>query len=181
VSVVEVIIKEFSRSRFKEEAILGLGDTYFLREDFDKARQTYQGIIKSYPNTKLKAQIYYRLSEIGFKKGDVTQGQDYLVKLRENYPQIPEVKQSQDICPLEKNNFNFYYSIQIGSFSNPVNANNLVQKLLASGYPAYTEESSTMAGTKAYRVRVGKLKFRQEAEDLNKKLIQEGYPTRICP
>ncbi|MDO8662538.1 MAG: SPOR domain-containing protein [Candidatus Omnitrophota bacterium] len=179
--IFEVIIKEFNRSRFKEEALLGLGDTYLLREDFEKARQTYQGIIKRNSDTKLKAQIYYRLSEIGFKKGDAAQGQDYLAKLRGNYPQTPEVKQSQDICPVGKNNFNFYYSVQIGSFSNPVNANNLVQKLLASGYPAYTEDSSTMAGVKAYRVRVGKLKFRQEAEDLNKKLAQEGYPTRICP
>ena len=179
--IFEVIINEFSGSRFKEEATLGLGDTYLLRDDFKQAREIYQSIIKKNPKSKLKTQVYYRLSEIGFKQGDVSQGRDYLTKLRENYPLAPEAKQSQDICPLEKNNFNFYYSVQIGSFSNPNNAHNLAQKLVSSGYPAYIEESSTVSGAKAYRVRAGKLKSRQEAEDLNKKLMQEGYPTRICP
>ena len=179
--IFEVVINEFNSSRFSEEAILGLGDTYLLREDFEKARETYQGLIKGNPNTKLKAQIYYRLSEIGFKKGDTAQGQDYLIKLREKHPLAPEVRQNQDICPVGTKNFNFYYSVQIGSFSNPVNASNLAQKLVASGYPAYIEESLTLAGAKIYRVKVGRLKFRQEAEDLNKRLVQEGYPTRICP
>lgn len=177
----EAVIKEFSGSRLKEESMLGLGDTYLLREDFDKARETFRGIIKTYPHTRLKAQIYYRLSEIGFKNGDTAQGQDYLFKLRENYPLTPEVRQNQGICPGGKNNFNFYYSVQLGSFSNPENAGNLSRKLLRDGYPAYIEESSSLAGSKTYRVRVGKLKSRQEAEDLNKRLSREGYPTRICP
>ena len=179
--IFEVIIKEFSGSKFKEEATLGLGDTYLLREDFAKARKIYQEIIKSNPATKLKSQVYYRLSEIGFKEGDTAQGKAYQIKLREAYPLAPEIKQSQDICPVEKNNFNFYYSIQIGSFSNALNAQNLTKKLLESGFPAYIDESLTLAGTKTYRVKVGKLQTRQETEVLHKKLIQEGYPTKICP
>jgi len=175
------MIKEFSGSRFQEEALLGLGDTYLLRDDFDQAKETYQSIIKKNPKSKLKAQVYYRLSEIGFKQGEVSLGKDYLARLREDYPLAPEAKEGQALCPLEKQNFNFYYSVQIGSFSKSDNAHNLAQKLSASGYPAYIEESSGLSGSKAYRVRVGKLKSHQDAEDLNKKLIEEGYPTRICP
>ncbi len=179
--IFEVILKEFNGSKFKEEAMLGLGDTYLLRDNFVKAREIYQDILKDCPDTKLKAQLYYRLSEIGFKKGDLAQGRDYFVKLSENYPLALEIKQSQDICPVDKNNFNLYYSIQVGSFSNPANANNLTQKLLGIGYPAYVEESTGLTGSKTFRVKVGKLKTRQEAEGLDKKLAQEGYPTRICP
>ena len=179
--IFEVIIKEFSNSRFKDEARLGLGDSYLLGNDLAKAEEAYRGLLKSNPNTKLKAQLFYRLSEIGFKKGDVKQGKDYLAKLRENYPLNPEVKQSQDICPVEKNNSDFYYSVQIGLFSNSINASNLNQKLLSSGYPAFIEESLSSSGSKNYRVKVGKLNSRQEAEDLNKKLKAEGYPTKICP
>ena len=160
---------------------MGLGDTYFLRDDFDKARDVYQGILKNNSDTKLKAQVYYRLSEVGFKKGDINEAKDYLTKLRESYPLAPELKQSQAICPVTKNNFNFYYSVQIGSFSSSSNAQNLTEKLLKSGYPAYIEEGSNVSGAKIYRVRVGKLQSRQETEDLNKKLLQEGYPTKICP
>jgi len=179
--IFEVIIKEFSGSKFKEGASLGLADTYFLRGDFAKARQAYQKIIKNNPNTKLKPQVYYRLSQIGFKEGDSALGKDYLARLREVYPLAPEVKLGQDTCPVERNTSNFYYSVQIGSFSNSLNAQNLIQKLLSSGYPSYIEESLALAGVKTYRVKVGKLQSRQEAEALNKKLTQEGYPTKICP
>jgi TolA-binding protein len=179
--IFEVIINEFRGSRFKEEAMLGLGDTYLLRNDFTKAREIYQTIIKDNPRTKLKTQIFYRLSEVGFKKGDVGSGKDYLAKLRDKYPLAPEAKQSQEICPVEKNNPSFYYSVQIGSFSHSGNANNLVKKLSKNKYPAYVEEGSSALGAKIWRVKVGRLKSRQEAEDLNKKLREEGYPTKICP
>jgi len=33
----------------------------------------------------------------------------------------------------------------------------------------------------AYRVRVGRFSARREALELEKKLAQEGYPTKICP
>lgn len=177
--IFEVIINEFRGSRFKEEATLGLGDTYLLRDDFTKAREIYQSIIKNNPKTKLKTQILYRLSEIGFKKGDVSLGKDYLTKLRDKYPLAPEVKQGQEICPAGKSSF--YYSVQIGSFSRLANASNLAQKLLNSGYPVYVEEGSNTSGAKTYRVKVGKLNSRKAAEGLNKKLREEGYPTKICP
>lgn len=177
--IFDVIIQEFRSSRFKEEAMMGLGDTYFLRDDFAKAWETYQEIIKNNPRTKLKTQVFYRLSEISFKRGDVRSGKEYLAKLRDKYPLAPEAKQSQESFPVEKNNF--YYSVQIGSFSNPDNANNLVGKLSKSGYLAYAETGSSASGAKVYRVKAGKLKNRQEAEDLKKRLSLEGYPTKICP
>lgn len=177
----EAIIKESSGSRFQEEARLGLGDTYLLRDDLAKAEESYLGLLKSNPDTKLKAQVFYRLSEIGFKKGDAKQGGDYLAKLNEGYPLNPEVKQKRDIFPAQKVNADSYYAVQVGSFSNSTNAANLTRKLLNSGYPAYTEESPGASGSKTYRVKVGRLNSRQEAEELNRKLKQEGYPTKICP
>jgi tetratricopeptide (TPR) repeat protein len=179
--IFEVIINEFRGSKFKEEAVMGLGDTYFLREDLEKAREIYQGILKKNPDSKLQAQVYYRLSEVSFKKGDTDQARDYLTKMKKRYPLAPELKQSQCSLPVEKSNLNLYYSVQIGSFSNSLNAQNLTEKLLKSGYPAYVEQGSNVSGAKIYRVRVGKLQSRQEAENLNKKLAQEGYPTKICP
>ncbi|MDD5662505.1 MAG: tetratricopeptide repeat protein [Candidatus Omnitrophica bacterium] len=179
--IFEVAIREFSGSRFKEEARLGLGDSYLLRNDLARAEESYQELLKSNPNTKFKAQLFYRLSQVGFKKGDLNQGKDYLAKLKESYPLNPEIRQGRDIWPVEKDNPDFCYSVQVGSFSNPVNAANLNQKLLSNGYPAYIEESAGPAGSKNYRVKVGRLNFRQEAEDLNKKLKAQGYPTKICP
>ena len=70
--------------------------------------------------------------------------------------------------------------MQVGAFSKKVNAENLTQKLIRQGYPAFMEEALSQ-GNLTYKVKVGKLSTRQEALNLEKKLAQEGYPTKICP
>ena len=180
--IFEIILNEFKDSRFKEEAKMGLGDTYLLRGDLKSAEATYKELINKNANTKLKAQIYYRLSEVAFKGGDSVKGQEYLTKLKHDSPFSPEAKQGIDSCSIAKSNNSaeFYYSVQVGSFSMPANADNLVKKLNHAGYTAYIEESAS-SSAKVYRVRVGKVKSRQEAEDLSRKLNQDGYPIKICP
>jgi cell division septation protein DedD len=69
----------------------------------------------------------------------------------------------------------------VGAFSNQSNASSLTQKLIEKGYPAYIEKLNSQNAVASYRVRVGKLRLRQEASELESKLSQEGYPTKICP
>lgn len=179
--IFEIILKEFKNSEFKEEAKLGLGDTYFLREDFTRAQGCYKELMDSNPYSKLKGQAYYRLSQIGFKKGDTQQGQEYAQKLKQEFPSNMELFQSKDTLFIAEPSFDFYYTVQVGSFSNSINAKSLTEKLIQKGYPAYIEEAVSQEGEKIYRVRVGKLKIRQEALILEGKLSQEGYPTKLYP
>lgn len=179
--IFEIILREFKNSGFREEARLGLGDTYFLRSNFLKAEECYQELIRSYPYTKLKAQIYYRLSQIGFKKGDTQAGKEYLDKLRQSFPLNPELMLNKDLLSLKNSVSDLYYTVQIGSFSKNSNAENLAQKLMKEGWPAYLEEAYSQQGEKIYRLRVGKFRLRQEAQDLEKRLSAEGYPTKIFP
>jgi len=72
------------------------------------------------------------------------------------------------------------FSVQVGSFANIDNAKNLVKKLNSGGYFAYFEEYG-QGGDRSYRVRVGKLNTRQEAEGLAGRLSREGHPTKIFP
>lgn len=176
--IFEIIIKEFNGTTFKEEAQMGLGDTYFLRGDLQKAEISYQDVINKNPESKLKAQIYYRLSEVAFKKGDSVLGQEYLGKIKNSSPYNLEVK--QELPSLPNNDSAFYYTVQVGSFSKDLNARNVTEKLVSSGYPAFIEEFQS-AISKTYRVKVGKFVTLKEAEELSKKLTQEGYPTKICP
>jgi tetratricopeptide (TPR) repeat protein len=178
--IFEIILKEFKNSNFKDEARLGLGDTYFLRGDFSRAQDCYEGLINSHPETKLKAQVYYRLSQLAYKKGDAQQGKEYLDKLKDAYPLNLESSLNKDLCLLSGPSAGLYYTIQVGAFSNITNANNLTNKLIQKGYPAYMDEAGSQ-GKISYRVRVGKFKARDEALNLEKKLSQEGYPTKICP
>jgi tetratricopeptide (TPR) repeat protein len=179
--IFEIILKEFKDSEFKEEAKLGLGDTYFLREDFRAAEGCYKELIASNPYSKLKSLLYYRLSQIGFKKGDTQQGQEYAQRLKQEFPSNIELFQSNNTLFIAGPSFDFYYTVQVGSFSNRANARNLIEKLIRKGYPAYIEEAISQEGERIYRVRVGKLKIRQEALILAGKLTQEGYPARIYP
>jgi len=178
--IFEIILNEFKNNKFHEQAKLGLGDTYFLRNDFVKAQGIYKDLINSNPATSLKPIAYYRLSQGGFKMGNIEQGKEYMDKLNLEFPMNLESKLNKDICFLPDAASEPYYTIQVGSFSNAVNAKNLTQKLTQNDYPAYIAKVS-LGGKTSYRVRVGKLRSRQEAENLEKRLTQEGYPTKICP
>jgi outer membrane protein assembly factor BamD (BamD/ComL family) len=174
--IFEIILNEFKNSKFKEEAKVGLGDTYFVRGDYEKAEGYYKELMNSNPQTKLKPQIYYRLSQVGFKKGDKEQGKDYLSKLKQKFPLSPEARINNEVPDFSS----IYYTVQVGSFTKKANAENLTQKLIEQGYPAYMEEPAVQDKV-SYKVKVGKLNTRQEALDLENKLIQQGYPTKICP
>jgi tetratricopeptide (TPR) repeat protein len=177
--IFEIILAEFTRSSFKEQALIGLGDTYFLRADFKKARQYYQEFLKSYPGSKFRASVLYRLSTIGFKEGDTQEASQALEKISLEFPFNPELRQNKDLC-WQRNTAGFYYSVQVGSFANYANADNLRKKLVNQGYDVHIEEAENQ-GNKAYRIKVGRLKSRQEAMRLSDKLAQGGYPTKICP
>ena len=60
--------------------------------------------------------------------------------------------------------------IQLGSFTNQINAESLVSKLQLEGYPAYIEELIDNSES-IYRVRVGPELNREDAEKLQQTLI----------
>ena len=68
----------------------------------------------------------------------------------------------------------------MGSFANQKNAQQLTQKLINSQFEAYIDQLNS-GKTLLYRVRVGKLDSRAEAEKLKNTLEQKGYPARIYP
>lgn len=100
-------------------------------------------------------------------------------------PQVPEIAAApqeiraalkpQGSLPLQAN-----YSVQVGSFLSLDNANNLSQRLVDSGYAAYTEEVAAF-GVKTFRVKVGRFSQRPDAARLAQILSGEGYPTKVTP
>lgn len=180
--IFEIMLYEIKPDRFEEEAKIALGDTYLLRGDLSKAQDYYLQLLQANPATKLKAQLFYRLSKIGFDTGNSRQGSEYMEKLKNESPSDIDILANQDICYFNKNSNSsgVFYVVQVGFFSNSANARNLTQKLVSKGYPAYIEEA-TIAGKQYYRVLVGKSSMRRESVALADKLVAEGYPTKICP
>jgi tetratricopeptide (TPR) repeat protein len=173
--IFEIILKEFKNSPFKDEARLGLGDIYFLNSQYDRAVGSYKDLLAAQPDTKFAGLLYYRLSQCAFKNGNTTEGNDYLRRLRKEFPLNLENIANKDVS-----SFTNYYTVQVGSFSNAQNAKNLTQRLTQENYPAYIEQLDSQ-GKIVYKVRVGKFNLRQEAVELADKLSREGYPTKICP
>ena len=170
--IFEIILKEFKKSRFNDSAQLGLGDSYFLRGDFQVAEKCYKQLQGANSSTNLKAELYYRFSRLAFKKGDIRQGKEYLDKLNKEFPLNLEARQAGET--------GVYYSVQVGAFSNIDNAKSLLNKLSQQDYPAYIEESN-ISGRITYRVKVGKTTQRAEIDVLESKLSHGGFPTRILP
>ncbi len=169
------------KSKFKAQATLGLADTFLIGGKFQEAEDIYNKLIADDSNNNQKAAVLYRLSQLEFKRGNNQLGNDYLFKLKRDFPLSPELRlrkaleiiNPQPGAPLKETS---QYSVQAGFFSNQANAGKLRDKLLAKDFPAYIEES---AG--GYRVRVGKFKTQTEALDLESKLSKEGFEAKACP
>ena len=174
--IFEIILKEFAESRFKEEAKLSLADTYYLRLNYAGAEDKYKEIISNNSSTKLRSLLYYRIMQCALKSGNTQEAKLYLDKIKQEFPLSAEIQTNKEPTYLA----DIYYTVQVGSFSNKINAQNLAQKLIEKSYPAYIEEVNAQDNV-TYRVRVGKFSLRQEANDLEGKLLQEGYPTKIYP
>ena len=70
-------------------------------------------------------------------------------------------------------------SVQVGSFKNRRNAENLAKKLASSGYQSRVE-IPVVQGDKIYRVKAGSVSTMAEAEALAARLKAAGYNTKIC-
>ncbi|MCK9594812.1 MAG: SPOR domain-containing protein [Candidatus Omnitrophica bacterium] len=189
--IFEIIIREFRDSRFREASHIGLGDAYFVKGDYLKAEGIYSGLLASAERTKYKAGLYYRLSQIAGKLGNPLQEKAYLEKLKAEFPHSPECLGKVDVTSLPKpmktevavpaaNDKGFTYTVQVGAFSTRANALRLAADLRRKGYSAYIEDSVSR-NKDIYKVKVGKLPSRPQAKDLERRLILEGYPTKIHP
>lgn len=169
-----------SSSKLRKQAELGLADTYLMGRHFQDAENIYNKLINHEQNNSQRAAILYRLSQLEFEQGNAQAGNDYLAKLKKEFPLSPELRINRPLiliaAPLSAPQDNGEYSVQVGFFTNRSNADALKDKLLARDFPAYLE--NTGAG---YRVKVGRLKALSDAQALDLKLSKEGFQTKICP
>lgn len=97
--IFEIIIGEMGSSRFKEEAMLGSADTYFMRGDFNTAARVCKQLLRSYPRTKLRPAVYYRFVQIGRRSHDLALEKEYQAKLKAEYPSSPEASCRTELFP----------------------------------------------------------------------------------
>ncbi|MDD5108656.1 MAG: tetratricopeptide repeat protein [Candidatus Omnitrophica bacterium] len=106
--------------KFKQQAELGLADTYLIGGRFQEAEVIYNKLISDAPDSSQKAAILYRLSQLEFKKGNNQQSNDYLSKLRREFPLSPELRLNRGLVFRDKPAASIAdtgeYSVQVGFF-----------------------------------------------------------------
>jgi len=174
-------------SKFQEEARLGLADILLVSGQLPQAETAYNKLLADIPNTRQKAAVWYRLSQLESRRGNHQKSNEYLLKIKRDFPLSPELRAAKgitfintsvEVCqePSGLTRESGEYSVQVGFFTNSANASNLKAVLISKDYPAYVENSGA-----GYRVRVGKVKSQKEAQDLESRLARDGFQTKVCP
>jgi len=170
------LVSAFPRSRFCPLAQLGIADSYYLAGDYKNAITEYEKYITKYPKSEGGATAYFRLAKSSQKEGKWQAARNYYQKVKSEYPVSFEAQMAAQALVDEI----LFFTVQVGSFNKKSNAMKLCDELVKKGYPASIVRSE-QPGEESYKVRVGKLDAREEAEELAKKLRAEGLPTKVLP
>jgi outer membrane protein assembly factor BamD (BamD/ComL family) len=157
-----------------DQAHVKIADTYFLEKNYSVAKKEYLSLKNSSVANNFLSLIYLRLAQIASKEGNWQEKDDYLNKLRSQFPASVEMK----YAGLLQNHGDFF-TVQIGAFSSVENADE-IRRGLKGRYDTYIAKDVRSALT-IYKVRVGHFVRREDAEAACEKLINEGYPAIVYP
>lgn len=157
------ILSKYQQSKLTFDAYTGIGDAYFLEGNVNEALRVYNEILVKFPEDRNITVIRDRINDCRSKMG--------LTEKPKPAGNVEYEKTHQEIS----GNF----SVQVGSFGSKNNAQKFEKKLRAKGYDSYID-LPVAEHDNLYRVKVGKLQSRQDAENLANRLKRDGYRTAIC-
>lgn len=101
----------------------------------------------------------------------IEEPRETMQEMQEEQEEVEVAKTAPKIC---KPNPSPLYRVQVGAFRNGRYANDLLQRLLAEGYPAFILQNNGL-----YRVQVGAFKNLENAIRMEARLRADGYQTFI--
>ncbi len=189
--VFEGMRVSFPKGRRFFDALLSIGDTYYLEGDCESALTVYERALERSSSGKNQGIVYYRIGNcyrgLGNREGAARSFEMVrtLAPLSFEARTIPDLnglpaeapRIPQASCGTAKGQF----SVQVGAFKTKKNAENFVRQLSGKSYgEPYIESSESPDGT-LYKVRIGTYAAQGEAEGLAAKLKRDGYATKVCP
>ncbi|MFH0732549.1 MAG: tetratricopeptide repeat protein [Candidatus Omnitrophota bacterium] len=169
------ILEMYPQAIEKEEIILSIADSYFLEGDFQQAEGQYLNFLKAFPESGLNSLAYLRLGQSQRRLGKWQEAKQSLSTVINDFPNSFEKAQAQEELSKE-----FYYYIQVASFSREANAMKLNKAIKAKGFDSYVTKIYKDKD-KFYRVCVGKIENKDDALSELKKLKANGYKAEIYP
>ena len=159
-----------------EKAYLGVIDSYLLAQDYRNALTVSEALLRLSPKSEFLSLIYLKFARANLKLAQWETARTYLNKIVDEFPQSLEYHLAKQLLEEKQ-----YYAVQIGSFLERDRAERLVDQLKLKGEYAYIIETLDPQGRKFYRVRIGQFSDLQQAQGLEQKLSNLGYPTHIYP
>lgn len=170
------LLQQDISAKLRDKARLGIFDSYYIAEDYDKALKSIKALKKASPQSEFSSLIYLKLARVHLKLAQWKKAREYLLKITEDYPDSMEVHVAKQLL-----NEKQYFAVQVGAFMDRQRAEKLTEELQKKGEYAYVVETVDHKNRTFYRVRVGQLVLLDKAQKLKRKLSQEGYPTQIYP
>ena len=157
----------------REEAYIGIADSYFKESDFNKAIAAYEGVINAFPRSDRISGVYSNIGLCYKAKNNFDKANYYRRKIQTGYNESFEAKESY-----LSSNGTKYYIIQIGAFKSLKNANRLHRNAAKKGYESYIQKSKS-GGETIYKVRAGKFSNKDYAYNIVRKLKRDKFSVKI--
>ena len=162
-------------SNLKQDAYIGIANSYFLEKNYSKAIKAYKTVLSAYPVSDKLSGVYYNLGLIYKAKKDSDKANYYFQKVKERYGNSFEADKT---VYLSKNSNVDYYIVQMGAFTSLRNAKKLVRKLSRKKFDSYIQKVKKRRKN-LYRVRGGKFSNKAYAKRLKNKLRRSGFSAKI--
>ena len=169
------ILDTYPHADIKEEAALSIADSYFLEADYGNAAIKYTDFLNRFPASGLDSLAYLKLGQSQRRLGHWSEAKATLSKVIRDFPYSSEKKEAQKELLKE-----FYYYVQVASFSRIANANRTHEALRRRGFDAYINKITKNRKT-FYRVCIGKFSNKKDAVAILKRLKSDGYKARVYP
>ena len=162
-------------SKFREEAYIGIADSYFNEGKYEAAIESYDAALNRYPRSHRMSGIYHNLALSYKAQKNSSKANFYLTKIKNLYDKSFEASKTVFV---PRDTATKYYVVQLGAFSSLKNAKKLLKKLSGKKYDAYIQKTKR-DGKALYKIKGGKFSNESYASRLVRKLKRDGFHAKI--
>jgi len=175
-SAFQIVMASENSSDLYDRAALGMIEALYVPGFYKDALKEEERLFRKSPHSPFLSLMYLKMARTYLKLTQWGIAKEYLQKIIKEFPQSMEAPIAQGLMEEKE-----YFTVQVGSFMDKDRAIKLTDELKIGGQYAYIVETMSLEGKKFYRVRVGQITSLSDAQTLEAKLAQLGYPTLIYP
>jgi TolA-binding protein len=172
-----MIIREHPQSRFADISYLEIAKLNVAHSDYRNAIIFLNELLKNYPDTNLKDEVFFWLGISQIESGNKEQGIKVLENLIATFPKSTWAIRATAIIP-GRTSTQEYYTVQVGSFRKEDNARKNIEDLKTKGLEARIVETVINNST-FYRVWIGQFSTIDDAKKFALRLDSLGIKGNV--